>query len=193
MIEIDGVLISEDIFEKQFVCDLSACKGACCVEGDAGAPLNESEVNILEEIYDDVKPYMRQEGIDVVEKEGAWVMDTDGEYVTPLVNGKECAYVQFAENGTALCAIEQAHREGKVEWKKPISCHLYPIRKTELKDFVALNYHKWKICEPACACGSSMQVTVHQFAKDSLIREFGDEWYLKMKEAYQLWLEYKKS
>lgn len=187
MIAIDNTLLSEDLLEKKFVCDLAACKGACCVEGDAGAPLNEKEIHILEEIYEELKPYMRPEGIAAVEAQGHWEIDEDGDYVTPLVEGKECAYVQFSENGTALCAIEQAQREGKIDWKKPISCHLYPVRITKLKDFDALNYHKWHICSPACACGERLQVPVYKFAKEALVRAYGDAWFQKVDEAAKLW------
>jgi hypothetical protein len=187
MIAIDNTLISENLLEKQFVCDLAACKGACCVEGDSGAPLSEEETQILEDIFDEVKPYMRPEGIKAVEEQGHWEMDSDGDYVTPLVEGKECAYVQFSENGTALCAIEHAHRDGKVNWKKPISCHLYPVRITKLKDYDALNYHKWHICSPACACGEKTQVPVYKFAKSALVRAYGEDWFEKLEAAAQLW------
>lgn len=187
MIAIDNTLISENLLEKKFVCDLAACKGACCVEGDAGAPLTEEETQILEDIFDQVKPYMRPEGIKAVEEQGHWEMDTDGDFVTPLVEGKECAYVQFSENGTALCAIEQAHRDGKVDWKKPISCHLYPVRISKLKEYDALNYHKWHICSPACACGEKLQVPVYKFAKAALIRAYGEDWFDKLEAAAELW------
>ncbi len=187
MIAIDNTLISENLLEKKFVCDLAACKGACCVEGDAGAPLTEEETQILEDIFDQVKPYMRPEGIKAVEEQGHWEMDTDGDFVTPLVEGKECAYVQFSENGTALCAIEQAHRDGKVDWKKPISCHLYPVRISKLKEYDALNYHKWHICSPACACGEKLQVPVYKFAKAALIRAYGEDWFDKLEAAAKLW------
>ncbi|NQX90663.1 MAG: DUF3109 family protein [Flavobacteriales bacterium] len=193
MIQIENTLLSEELFEKQFVCDLSACKGACCVEGDAGAPLEEEEIHKLEEIQDQIRPFLRKEGIEAIEKQGAWEMDKDGDYVTPLVNGKECAYVQFAEDGTTLCAIEQAYNAGAVDWKKPISCHLYPVRLTPLKDFTALNYHKWQICSAACSLGEALKVKVYQFAKDSLIRKFGEDWYEQVQEADKLLEEMKKS
>jgi hypothetical protein len=183
MIEIDGKIIGLDVFDKKFVCDLTACKGACCIEGDAGAPLTLEEVDILEEIYEDVKPYMRQEGIDEVEKNGVFYMDVDNEPVTALVNGKECAFVNFDENGIAKCAIDNAHREGKVSWKKPISCHLYPIRVSKLSVGLALNYHEWPICKPACECGSRLDVPVYKFLKEPLIREFGEEFYGQLETA----------
>lgn len=187
MIQLEKTLISDDVFEKKFVCDLSACKGACCVEGESGAPLEEDELDILEQIYDEVKPYLRQEGVDAIEKQGHFVLDWDGEYVTPLVNGKECAYVTFDNDGTAKCGIEQAFRDGKVNWPKPVSCHLYPIRITKLKDFDALNYHKWDICKPACECGSKLDVRVYKFLKEPLIRKYGKDWYEELEAAFEYW------
>lgn len=180
MVEIDKTLVSDDVFEKRFVCDLSACKGACCVEGDSGAPLEAEEIDILEEILDDIKPYMRQEGIDRVEETGVFTIDEDGEYVTPLVNDAECVFVQFDQNGIAKCAIEAAFRDGKIDFPKPISCHLYPIRLNELKDFTAVNYHHWPICDPARVCGAKLNVKVYKFLKEPIIRKFGAEYFHKM-------------
>lgn len=186
MIIIDKTLVSNELFDEAFACDLSACKGACCVEGSSGAPLEEAEVDILDEIYEDVKPYMRAEGIAAVEELGTFTVDHDGDLVTPLVNGEECAYVQFDEHGIAKCAIEMAHRAGKVDWPKPISCHLYPIRIKALKDFDALNYHRWHICKPACECGAKLQIPVFRFCKSALIRKYGEAYYNLLEEAYKL-------
>lgn len=183
MVEIDNTLISDDVFSKRFLCDLTACKGACCVEGDSGAPLEFEEIEILEEILEDVKPYMRQEGIDRVEETGVFTIDIDGEYVTPLVNNAECAFVQFDNNGIAKCAIEMAYRDGKVKFPKPISCHLYPIRLNKLKDFTAVNYNYWPICDPARACGAKLDVKVYKFLKEPIIRKFGEEYFEKMEAA----------
>jgi len=177
LVEIGDKIVSTQIFERKFVCDLNACKGACCVEGDAGAPLTLEEIDILEEDLEAIKPYMRKEGIDAVDKTGVFYMDQDNEAGTTLVNNKECAFVFFDDNGITKCAIEQAHREGKTEFKKPISCHLYPIRVKEFKDFTALNYDKWKICEPACACGESLNVPVYKFLKEPIIRAFGGDFF----------------
>ena len=187
MIELDGTLISDEIFEKKFVCDLNACKGACCIEGESGAPLDEDELDILESIQDKIKPFMREEGIEAVEEQGAFVLDWDGEYTTPLVDGKECAYVQFDEQGIAKCAIEAAYRAGEILWKKPISCHLYPIRISKLKDYDALNYHHWPICAPACDCGSKLDVRVFRFLKEPLIRKYGEQWYSELEAAFEYW------
>lgn len=184
MISIGDTLISEDILQKQFVCDLSACKGACCVEGDAGAPLEAEEVKILADEYERVKPFLRPEGIKAIEEQGTHVIDElDGEPVTPLVNDAECAYVVFDENGTTLCGIEKAWKEGKTHFRKPVSCHLYPIRVQKYSSFEAVNYHKWKICAAACTLGESLKVPVYKFTKDALIRKYGSEWYGDLEKA----------
>lgn len=177
MIEIGDTLISDEVLENRFVCDLAACKGACCVEGDAGAPLNEDEAEILDEIYEKVKPYMTPEGIQSVEENGTYVVDFDNELVTPLINNKECAYTYFEKDGTAKCAIEKAHKNGDIDFKKPISCHLYPIRLKQYETFMSVNYHHWPICKPACECGSQLNVKTYQFLKEPLIRKFGEEWF----------------
>lgn len=188
MIAIDKTLISEDILEKEFVCDLTKCKGACCVEGDAGAPLEDDEVLKLEEIFEDVKPYLRKEGVAAIEAQGTSVQDPlDGEWVTPLVNGAECAYVIFDEKGTTKCGIEKAWEEGKVDWRKPVSCHLYPIRITSYSSYDAVNYHKWQICSDACALGAELKVPVYKFTKDALIRKYGSEWYKELEEVAENW------
>ena len=188
MIELQDTLISEDILEKQFVCNLSACKGACCVEGDAGAPLLEEELPQLEQAYEAVKPYMRKEGIAAVEKQGLYVNDDwDKEKVTPLVNDKECAFVAFDDDGTAKCTIEQAYRDGKTTFYKPISCHLYPIRIKQYSEFKAINYHKWDICSAACSLGENLKVKVYQFLKEPLIRAFGEDWYTELEAVDEAW------
>ena len=183
MIQVDDKIISFDVFEKQFVCDLSACKGACCVEGDAGAPLTDKELDVLPNIYNEVKSYMRTEGIAEIEKQGFFVVDGDGDNTTPLVNNKECAFVVFDENEMAKCTIEQAYNDGKINFKKPISCHLFPIRIKEYRDFDAVNYEAINICKPACFCGESLRVPVYRFLKEPLIRLYGEEWYDKLTEA----------
>jgi hypothetical protein len=183
MVQIDDKIISLDVFEQQFVCDLSACKGACCVEGDSGAPLESEEADILSQIYDKVKPFMRKEGIREVELQGFSVIDKDGDLTTPLVNNKECAFVSFDQNGTAKCSIEHAYNQGEIAFKKPISCHLFPIRIQKYDDFEAVNYESIKICEPACSCGQKLQVPVYKFLKEPLIRLYGESWYHTLSEA----------
>ncbi len=185
MIQVEDKIISLDVFEKHFVCDLKACKGACCVEGDAGAPLLDEEEEILKKIYEDVKPYMRKEGIDVVENKGVAVIDSEGDLTTNLVNNKECSFVIF-ENGIAKCSIENAHNDGVVDFKKPISCHLYPIRIKEYKDFDAVNYEEIKICQPGCECGSKLKVPLYAFLKEPLTRKYGENWYQELLEAAKL-------
>lgn len=188
MFQIGNTLVSEDVLSEEFVCNLSKCKGICCVEGDSGAPLNEDELPILDDIYEDIKPYLRPEGIEAIEKNGKYERDSDGEWVTTLVNGGECAYVIFDENGITKCGIEKAYEDGVVDYKKPISCHLYPIRLKEYKKFTAVNYHVWDICSDACALGKELKVNVVHFLKDALIRKFGQEWYdelVKVDQEYQ--------
>ena len=179
MIQVQDKIISLDVFEKHFVCDLNACKGACCVEGDSGAPLLKEEEKILDEIYEAVKPYMRNEGIIEIENQGVAVYDADGDLTTPLVNNKECAFVTF-ENGITKCTIEKAYLDGKTDFKKPISCHLFPIRIKEYRDFDSVNYEEIKICEPACKCGSELEVPVYAFLKEPLIRKYGEAWYKEL-------------
>ncbi len=186
MIAIGKTLISEEVIEKQFICDLNACKGACCVKGDYGAPLEDEELPMIEAVYEKVKPYMRKEGIAAVEKQGKYLRYEKNEWVTPLVKGKECAYVYF-EDTIAKCAIEKAYYDGKIDWKKPISCHLYPIRLTKQKNgYEAINYDRWNICNPACKLGKSLQVPVFKFLKESLIRRYGEDWYIELELAAHL-------
>lgn len=190
-IEIDGTVVAEDVITKEFVCNLSRCKGACCVEGDAGAPLEDEETAILTKEYPNIKPFLRPEGIAAIEQQGPWVTDSiEGGAVTPLVEGRECAYAVFAADGTAQCGIELAWKSGATHFRKPISCHLYPIRITRYKTFDAINYHKWHICSPACELGKALKIPVYQFVREALIRKYGHEWFEKLKEAaYQLEIE----
>ena len=173
LVEVKDKVVSTEIFKRKFVCDLNTCKGACCVEGDAGAPLKKEEVSIIEENLEMIKPYMRQEGIDAVENEGVSYLDQENEPVTTLINGGECAFVFFDEKGITKCSIEQAYLDGKINYKKPISCHLYPIRVKKFNDFEALAYDEWDICKPACACGDALDVPVYKFLKEPLIRAYG--------------------
>ncbi|MCB0480933.1 MAG: DUF3109 family protein [Flavobacteriales bacterium] len=183
MIQIDRTLISKDILKEKFVCDLNACKGACCVAGEGGAPIEDEEIEQVLDQLDEIKPFLRPEGIAAIEKDGVWYRDVDGEKLTTLVEGKECAFVIFDEKGITKCGIEAAHVAGKTDFKKPISCHLYPIRLKKYENFTAVNYHEWDICQPACACGSELDVKVFRFLREPLIREFGEEWYTKLEAA----------
>ena len=182
MFQLGKTIISEDILEKDFVCNLSACKGACCIQGDAGAPLEKLETEILKELYPKIKSYLRKEGITAIEAQGTSTTNEEGEYETPLINGEDCAYVIFDEKKVALCAIEEAYNQGDVSFKKPISCHLYPIRTKDYSEFSAVNYHQWQVCDDACTLGKEMQIPVYKFVKQALIRKFGEEWYLELEE-----------
>ena len=185
MIQVEDKIISLDIFEKYFVCDLNACKGACCVEGDSGAPLLQEEEKIINEIYDRVKPYMSKKGVLEIEKQGVAVYDTEGDLTTPLINNRECAFV-VDESGVSKCAIEKAHIEKKTNFKKPISCHLFPIRIKEYRDFDAINYEELKICKAACECGSKLEVPLYVFLKEPLVRKYGEHWYSRLLEEAKL-------
>ena len=185
MIQVENQIIALDVFQKQFVCDLNACKGACCVEGDSGAPLLDKEKKILEDVYEKIQPYMRAEGISQINKQGVAVYDAEGDLTTTLVNNKECAFVVY-EEGIAKCAIEKAYQEKKINFKKPISCHLFPVRITEYEEFDAINYEELKICKSACDCGLNEEVYLYKFLKEALIRRYSTSWYKKLLEAAKL-------
>lgn len=186
MILIDNTVISDDIAEQYFVCELSKCKGACCVEGDAGAPLEVSELPILDKIFNKIKPYLTQDGIKAIEEQGRYVKDVVGDYETPTVSGRECAYAIYDNRGILKCAIEQAYIDGKTDFKKPISCHLYPIRVTKYDQYHALNYDRWHICSPACTHGEALKVPIYKFLKAPLERAYGQEWYQKLVQQIEI-------
>lgn len=183
MFQLGKTIVSEDIIQKDFVCNLSACKGACCVDGDAGAPLELEETEILKSIYPKVKPFLRQQGIAAIEAQGKFTTNDFGEHETTLIDGADCAYVFFDKRGTALCAIEEAYNQGVIDWKKPVSCHLYPIRVKDYSEFSAVNYHKWEICDDACTLGKELQVPIYKFVKQALIRKFGEDWYMELEKV----------
>lgn len=183
MFQLGKTIVSEDIIGKDFVCNLSACKGACCIEGEAGAPLTKEEIGILKDIYPKVKAFLRPEGIAAIEKQGTHIETEMEELETPLVEGKECAYVTFTDKGIASCGIEDAFNAGAIDFHKPISCHLYPIRVQEYSEFAAVNYHRWPICDPACALGKELQVPIYKFVKNALIRKFGENWYSELEKV----------
>lgn len=182
MLQIGKALVSLDVIEKKFICDISKCQGACCIEGDSGAPLEEEEKEIIEEIYPTIKEYFTQEGIKEIEKQGTSVIDMDGDLVTPIINGKECVYTIF-ENGVAMCGIEKAYHDGKISFRKPISCQLYPIRITQYEEFDAVNYNKWEICKAARVLGFKKGTPVYKFLKEPLIRKYGEQWYSELEYA----------
>ena len=186
MIEIDDKIVSADLLRECFACDLSQCRGICCVEGNAGAPLEADEVDILEREYEAYRPYMTAEGIEAVERQGFMVVDADGDYTTPLVEDAECAYARN-ENGVTLCAIEKAWLEGKTPFRKPISCHLYPIRLVHFSNgSIGLNYHRWSVCEPARRCGRKLGIPVYRALREPIIRRFGEEFYRALEAADEL-------
>ena len=186
MIQIKDTLISEDVFETCFVCDLGKCKGMCCVEGDAGAPLTHEEYeaikDVLPKIWDDLSPKARE----LIEKQGIAYIDDDGELVTSIIKGRECVFTYFDADGVCRCAIDNAFREGKISVQKPISCHLYPIRLRKYDDFTALNYDRWSVCRPALRLGKKTGIKLYQFLKEPLIRKFGEEWYQEVCQIAEL-------
>lgn len=177
MILIENAVISDDIKEQLFVCDLDACKGACCVEGDLGAPLEDHELKELEDALDAVKPYLSEEGLKAIQKEGPYIKDFEGDFSTTTIGNKECAFAIYDAKGILKCGIEQAYRDGKTTFKKPISCELYPIRITKYDHYEALNYDRWSICSAACTLGAKLGVPVYKFLKEALTRKYGEAWY----------------
>ncbi len=180
MLIVKDVLVSDEIVEEQFICNLKACKGACCWEGDWGAPLETAELHILEQIYEHVAPYLSEEGKAVIKEDGLFTYYKEPkEYGTPLLKNGACAYMTYDEIGIAKCGIEQAYLAGATDFKKPISCHLYPIRVTENKKtgFESLNYDEWEICSAACQLGKKEQVPVYRFVKEALVRKYGEAFY----------------
>ena len=182
MLEIGKTLVSLDVIQKKFCCDLSACMGSCCIHGDSGAPLRPEEEGILKKAYPVIRDFMREEGRQAVIEQGLSVVDTDGDIVTPLINKKECAFVVF-ENGIALCAIELAYKAGLTDWLKPLSCHLYPVRIKSYKRYDAVNFDVWDICAPAIDKGKEIGLPVYVFIKDALIRAYGEDWFNQLDYA----------
>ena len=174
---VDNAVISDDIKENFFVCNLQKCRGACCIEGDAGAPLEKEELAVLEDIYEEVKPFLTERGVQEIERQGKYVIDEDNDYVTPTVDDRECVYALRDPHGILKCGIEQAYLAGKTDFKKPISCHLYPLRIDAYDHYDAINYHRWHICSPACDLGRELQVPLYRFLKEPLIRKYGEAWY----------------
>jgi hypothetical protein len=183
MLQIGNKVISLDLLDEKFVCDLVKCKGACCVQGDAGAPLLPEELPLLEGIFQTIVHYLRPESVREIEVQGTHVIDeNDGEPVTPLLNGKECVYAVFDE-GIARCAIEKAWTDGAISFRKPVSCHLYPIRIKEYENFTAVNFDRWPVCKPATPNGERLNIPVYVFCRDSVIRRFGKEFYRDLEIA----------
>ncbi|MDY6799947.1 MAG: DUF3109 family protein [Bacteroidota bacterium] len=183
MIQIGNCIVSTELLDEKFVCDLEKCKGHCCVEGESGAPLEPAEEKLIEDNFNGFKTFLRPESIETIKKNGFSVIDKDNELVTPLLKGKECVYAIF-ENGIAKCGIEKAFFAGKSKFRKPISCHLYPVRIKKLFDDVdGLNYHFWNVCDPARDLGRKKNVFTYEFLEGALVRKYGREWYNELKEA----------
>ncbi|MVN75532.1 DUF3109 family protein [Hymenobacter sp. HMF4947] len=180
MIVIQNTVISDDVAENFFVCNLDACKGACCVEGDLGAPLELEELEILKNEYPKIEPFLTEAGKQAIAAQGLYIEDWEGDYSTTTINDRECAYALYDERGILKCGIEQAYLAGATDFKKPISCHLYPIRVTKYEGFEALNYDRWDICSPACSFGAKLGVPVYKFLKEPLERKYGAEWYAEL-------------
>jgi len=184
LIAIDNILVSDLVIEEQFVCDLLKCKGGCCEDGDAGAPLEKEEMKKLNEVYETVKKYLTAEGKREIESRGCYNYDREFGWVTPTIEGKMCAYGFRDERGVIKCGIEQAYYDGKIDWKKPISCHLYPIRISRTKEHEVVNYEpRETMCKPACALGKRLKVPAYTFLKEALIRKYGDEFYQVLEQA----------
>jgi hypothetical protein len=178
VIVIDNVLISDDVVEAKFVCDLHKCKGGCCEDGDAGAPLEKREKQYLDDCFDVIKPYLTPEGLAEIERKGKYYYDREFGWVTPTVNGTICAYGHRDKQGIIKCGIEQAYYDGKLEWKKPISCHLYPLKVKETKHNTMVNYEpRETLCKPGCALGKKLKMPVYEFLREAITRKFGKDFY----------------
>ncbi|MGC9343067.1 MAG: DUF3109 family protein [Bacteroidales bacterium] len=186
MIQIGDKIISTELFNEQFHCHLDICHGNCCVFGDSGAPLEDREAEILEKYFPSIQDFLTEKGRETIKSKGTWIIDDDGDKVTPLIHGEECAYT-FFEGEIAFCGIEKAWEEGKISFQKPISCHLYPIRVSKVGQMTALNYHRWPICDPARKLGKKKNLPVFRFLKDSIVRAWGIDFYNELEVVYKEW------
>jgi Protein of unknown function (DUF3109) len=181
---IDDVVVHEEVLKSPFVCDLNACKGACCIEGDGGAPLTFEEAALLDEHLEAIAPFMASKGLETARREGTFYVDElDREFATQLVEGRECVFAYYDHTRTLKCAVEDAHTAGAIDFQKPISCHLYPIRIAKRGNFEHLLYHEWEICSPACSLGQKLNVPLFAFLKDALIRKYGPNWYEALEQV----------
>lgn len=184
MIQIGDKIVSRELFDNHFVCHLEKCRGMCCVFGDAGAPLEERETEQLEESIHRIIPFLRKEGVQAIDEKGTWHFDDDGEKVTPLIDKDDCAY-SVIDNGIARCAIETAYFSDAIDFRKPISCHLYPIRTSKIGNHIALNYHRWQVCDPARKLGKEYDMPVFRFLKEAIERAYGEDFYNEMELVYK--------
>ena len=185
MVQIDDVVVSLDVLREKFLCDLSACGGACCIEGDAGAPVELDEVEQLEEVLPVVWNELSAEAQAVIDRQGVAYVDEEGDLVTSIVNGKDCVFTCYDEKGCCYCAIEKAFREGKTGFYKPVSCHLYPVRVGDYGPYKAVNYHRWDVCKAAVLRGQQADMPLYRFLKEPLIRKFGEAWYAELEAAVE--------
>ena len=193
MIQIQQTLLSDDIFDEQFICDLCKCKGQCCVDGESGAPITQEEYVQIQRILPLIQDMLSPKAQSLINKQGIAYTDEDGELVTSIINGEECVFTWFDEEGVCKCAIDTAFREGLTDVQKPISCHLYPIRLTDYTDFTAVNYHRWSICKPAIKLGRKESLPIYRFLREPLIRRFGKDWYKEVCEVAKLMQTQKKN
>lgn len=185
MLQIQDVVVSFDVLKEKFLCDLQACKGTCCIEGDAGAPVELEEVEKLEEVLPLIWEELSPEARTVIDRQGVAYVDQEGDLVTSIVNGKDCVFTCYDERGCCYCAIEKAFRKGKTDFLKPVSCHLYPIRIKDFGAFKGVNYNRWDVCKAAVLLGEKENLPVYKFLKEPLIRKFGEEWYQELEIAVE--------
>lgn len=185
MLQIQDVVVSFDVLKEKFLCDLQACKGTCCIEGDAGAPVELEEVEKLEEVLPLIWEELSPEARAVIDRQGVAYVDQEGDLVTSIVNGKDCVFTCYDERGCCYCAIEKAFRKGKTDFLKPVSCHLYPIRIKDFGAFKGVNYNRWDVCKAAVLLGEKENLPVYKFLKEPLIRKFGKEWYQELEIAVE--------
>jgi hypothetical protein len=192
MVEIEDKIISDELFEKKFVCDLQKCKGGCCVEGDSGAPLKSKEIKEIAKNLSIIKSEMSTKGLNAIKNNDFHNVDSDGDKVTKLVDGKECVFVVFDKNNIAKCSIESAFRKNKINFNKPISCHLYPVRVKKYDSFTAINVDSWHVCKPACECGTELNVPVFKFLKDAIVRSWDLDFFHHLDSVYNEFFNKKK-
>lgn len=191
MFHIGNTIVSLDVLEKEFCCDLDSCKGCCCIEGDAGAPLTDNEEEKIRQILPVLLPEMRKEAREIVEQNGISYLDPTGDKVTQIVDGKDCVFARTDHNGWCYCVIERAYNAGKIDFKKPVSCHLYPIRLAEHPTFTAVEYHRWDICHSARQCGKKLHLPLYKYLKEPLVRRFGEDWYNELCLVAEEWKKQK--
>lgn len=188
MLEIGNTIVGLDVLSEFFLCDISKCKGICCYEGDSGAPVEDDEKQQIEEALPFIREYLTDKAIEILDRQGATYIDEEGDLVTSIVDGKECIFT-YKQNGVWMCAFEKAFNEGKIPFRKPVSCHLYPIRLRKFRKFTAVEYHRWDVCSEACKLGKINKLPIYKFLKEPLIRKFGAEWYAELEEAAEAYLQ----